>query len=116
MSVGDDAGRAALIWCPFGDEASAREAATVLVEEHLVACANIIPAMTSVFRWEGRIASQDESGVLFKTRKSLLRKAQTRLAQIHPYDSPAILGWEIDRAPAETLGWLAEESMQRGKN
>lgn len=101
---------AALIWCPFGDEASAMQAASTLVEEQLAACANIVPAVVSVFRWEGRVQHGSESAVLFKTTAGLLEQAIARLAELHPYTVPAILGWRVDKAPVPTLEWLAAET------
>ena len=99
---------AALIWCPFEDAESAHAVAAQLVEEEWVACANILPQMTSVFRWQGNVSSAQEAGALFKTRSGLLSGAIERLAELHPYDTPAIAGWQADAAPPATLVWLAD--------
>ncbi|WAT17162.1 divalent-cation tolerance protein CutA [Aurantiacibacter sp. MUD11] len=99
---------AALIWAPFGSLDEAREVASTMVAEGHVACANIVPQLLSVFRYEGAVQSAEEVGVLFKTEASALERATQRLAQLHPYDTPAILGWRADSAPEETRGWLAE--------
>lgn len=107
--VAADKPGAAFIWCPFGDSESARHVASVLVEERLVACANILPGMTSVFRWEGRVTSADEIGVLFKTRADRIDQAVERLAGLHPYDTPAIAGWRAETAPEAVLEWLSAE-------
>lgn len=98
---------AAFIWCPFGDAESARHVAGVLVEERLVACANILPGVISVFRWEGRVANEEEVGVLFKTCANRLDAAVARIAELHPYDTPAIAGWRAESAPAAVLDWLS---------
>lgn len=98
---------AALIWSPFGDEASARDVAETLLSERLIACANIFPQVASVFRWEGTVQCGQEVGVLFKTTHECLEKAVARLEQLHPYDTPAIMGWPVDAAPRATMGWLA---------
>ncbi|MDE1468099.1 divalent-cation tolerance protein CutA [Aurantiacibacter sp. D1-12] len=100
---------AALIWCPFGDEASAREVAETLLSERLIACANILPHVMAVFHWEGAVQSGQEVGVLFKTTHACLEKAVARLEQLHTYDTPAIMGWPVDAAPPATLGWLADQ-------
>jgi len=111
----DIAPEAALLWCPFGDEASARVAATALIEEGLAACANIIPGLTSIYRWEGAVTQASETGVLFKTTALLLSEASERLAQLHPYDVPAIVGWKAQQAPRATLDWLAQQTRQVGR-
>ncbi|APE27483.1 divalent-cation tolerance protein CutA [Aurantiacibacter gangjinensis] len=102
---------AALIWCPFPDVESAKAAAQVLLEERLVACANIAPAMTSVFRYKDKVQSATEAGALFKTTGALLDAAIERLAALHPYDTPAISGWHADSAPQTTVGWLHDETV-----
>ena len=99
---------AALIWCPFADGDSAAQAAELLLNERLVACVNIIPAVRSIYLWEGKIEAAGECGVLFKTQAPLLERAIARLAEIHPYEAPAITGWRCDTAAPATLAWLAE--------
>ena len=96
----------ALIWSPFADEASAEAAANLLLEERLVACANIVPGMRSLYVWQGERGEAREVGVLFKTDASLLARATARLAEIHPYEAPAILGWRTGTAAAPTSDWL----------
>jgi len=96
----------ALIWCPFADEASAAAAAQQLLDERLIACANILPAMRSLYSWQGERGEATEVGVLFKTDASALDRATARLAEIHPYDTPAVLGWRTDTAARPTAEWL----------
>ena len=98
---------AALIWCPFADEASAEAAAGRLLDESLVACANLIPGMRSLYRWQGERGESRECAVLFKTDARLLERASARLAEIHPYEAPAVIGWNADIAAPATTAWLA---------
>lgn len=97
----------ALIWCPFADEASAAAAAGQLLDEGLVACANILPPMRSLYTWQGERGEAVEVAALFKTDARLLDRATARLAEIHPYETPAVLGWRADAAPPPTAEWLA---------
>ena len=96
----------ALIWCPFADEASAAAVAGQLLDEKLVACANILPPMRSLYTWQGERGEAVEVGVLFKTDAALLDRATARLAELHPYDTPAVLGWRTDTVAAPTAEWL----------
>ena len=96
----------ALIWCPFPDQDSARRIANSLLDEDLVACANLLGAIESVFQWQGNRESAQEIGVLFKTDAALLDRAVARLAVLHPYDTPAIMGWRCDAVPDATRAWL----------
>ncbi|MDE2561963.1 MAG: divalent-cation tolerance protein CutA [Sphingomonadales bacterium] len=100
---------AAMIWCPFADAESAETAAATLLDERLVACANLLAPMRSLYRWRDERGEGSETGVLFKTRADLLARAVARLEAIHPYEAPAIAGWRCDAQGAATGGWLAAE-------
>ncbi len=99
--------RPALVWCPFPDENSAMQAADTLLDEELVACANILPGMRSLSRWKGLKDEGREVGVLFKSNERVLEAAIGRIAALHPYQTPAILGWVCDAASPATLEWLS---------
>lgn len=99
---------AALAWCPFPDADSARTIASVLLEEKLIACANILPEIESVFEWGGSIQSAKECAVLFKTTAGRLDGLVARLGECHPYDTPAIVAWRCDLAHPVTLSWLGD--------
>ena len=98
---------AALIWCPFPDEDAALAAINALLDEKLAACGNVLGGMTSVFVWSGGKDTAREAGALLKTNAALLDAAVARLAELHPYDQPAVLGWRCDAAAAGTQAWLA---------
>jgi periplasmic divalent cation tolerance protein len=97
----------ALIWCPFADEASAAHVAEQLLDEGLVACANILGPMRSLYVWNGERGDARECAVLFKTDAALLERATRRIEQLHPYDTPAVVGWRADAAAPGTASWLA---------
>jgi periplasmic divalent cation tolerance protein len=99
---------AALIWSPFESEDAAEKAAAQLLDEGLVACANILPGVRSLYVWQGVRGDARECGVLFKTDATLLDKAIARLAAIHPYETPAIAGWRADATAPGTATWLGE--------
>lgn len=103
-----EGGGAALIWSPFSSAEDARGVAEALLQENLIACANIVPELLSVFRYDGEVQSAAEVGALFKTTAERLDAATARLAKLHPYDVPAIMGWRVDSAPSPTRDWLAE--------
>jgi periplasmic divalent cation tolerance protein len=97
---------AALIWCPCPDREVARQIAGQLLAEGLIACANILPEMESLFIWEGKADSASEVGVLFKTAPAKLTAAIERIGTLHPYETPAIIGWHADAAHPLTSQWL----------
>ena len=100
--------QAALAWCPFPDAETARDIAAQMLAEKLIACANILPQVESVFLWEGKVDTASEVAVLFKTDSENLAPLVKRLGECHPYDTPAVVGWRCDAAHEATLQWLGE--------
>lgn len=96
----------ALIYCPFPDPATAERIGGQLLDEGLIACINIGGPVRSLFVWQGECGASEECPALLKTDARHLRKAMDRLEDLHPYDSPAILGWPCE-AGAATGAWLA---------
>ena len=96
----------ALVWCPFPDRESAAKAAKVLLDEKLIACANVLPGMLSLYEWKGERGEDEEAGALFKTDAALLDRAIARIGELHPYEQPTILGWKCDAASPQTAAWL----------
>ena len=105
---------AAMIWCPFPDTTAAGDAAETLLKEKLIACANIVPMIESVFEWEGAISRSQEAGALFKTTGAQVIDAVNRLRDIHPYDIPAIIAWQCDHTAPVTLDWLLGAVREQG--
>jgi periplasmic divalent cation tolerance protein len=80
----------------------AREA----VERRLAACVNLLPPMTSVYRWHGEVTRQEEHLVLFKTRADRFPALRDRLLEIHPYEVPEIVAVPIETGSDGYLKWL----------
>ena len=97
----------ALIYTVFANRDNARNVATQLLGEKLIACANILGEVEALFEWDGERGSGQEVGVVFKTHADCLDRAVERLEQLHPYDTPAILGWKADTSGTATSTWLA---------
>ncbi len=74
--------------------APAKEAeplARTLLEERLIACANLIPKVTSLYWWEGKIERGAETLIVMKTPRALTRKLFARLKKLHSYSVPEFL-------------------------
>jgi periplasmic divalent cation tolerance protein len=98
----------ALALSTFPDEETARKIARELVENALAACANIVPAITSVYFWKGRIEESAEVLVVFKLATARFNEFQARLRSLHPYDVPEIVCLNIDEGLPEYLRWIAD--------
>jgi len=108
VTEGEPVTQAALIWCPFPDIDAAKSAAEQLLSEDLIACANILPQVVSVFEWDGQASSANEVVAILKTSAELLDSVIARLGECHPYDTPAIVGWRCDGTHQATRNWLSE--------
>jgi len=98
--------RPALIWCPFPDQETAIRISNSLLDERLIACANMVPGMISLFEWDGEREQAEETGALLKTNSARLQSAIDRLVELHPYDQPAVVAWHCDSAASGTIEWL----------
>ena len=94
------------VLCTFPDEAVARAAAGLLVEERLVACVNILPGVQSVYRWEGAVESSVEALTILKTTAQGWAGLEERLREIHPYQVPEIVAVPAGAVSAAYLEWV----------
>jgi len=81
-----------------------------LVEKKLAACVNIIPKLKSFFYWEGEVQSEEEVLVLGKTKTALIPELEKGVKEVHPYEVPCIISWEIDAGHKPFMEWIAEET------
>jgi len=95
-----------LLYSTHPDTAQAEATARSLLAEQLVACCNVLPGMRAIYRWEGAIQHAEECVLLSKTTALLAAAAMTRIAQLHPYDCPAVLQLPVTAGHAPYLGWL----------
>ena len=101
-----------LVLTTLGADADAPAFARTLVEERLAACVNVLPAMTSIYRWQGSVDQEREQQLLIKTSADRIEALAARLRQLHPYQVPEfiVLHAEASTAYAE---WI-DDSTQAG--
>ena len=95
-----------LVCSTFPEIETARRISRQLVTENLAACANIIPALESIYRWQDKIESAQEALVFFKTTAARYTAFQDRLKSLHPYDVPEIICLRIADGLPEYLRWV----------
>lgn len=100
------------VYATFPSEEEARRIARILVEERLAACANILGACHSVYRWQGAVEEAEEAAALFKTRADLADALIGRLAELHSYDVPAAVVWPIAAALDSYASWVTAETLR----
>jgi periplasmic divalent cation tolerance protein len=99
-----------LVLSTFPDIETARRIARQLVAENFAACANIIPAVESIYRWQGNLEQGTEVLAFFKTGATRYAAFQAKLKSLHPYDIPEIVACPIDKAWPEYSRWVIESS------
>jgi periplasmic divalent cation tolerance protein len=92
----------------FPDTEIARRISNQLVSESFAACANILLAIESIYRWKNKIESGNETLVLFKLSESRQSAFQDKLRSLHPYDVPEIIFVPVASGLPEYLRWVAE--------
>ncbi|HTK32431.1 MAG TPA: divalent-cation tolerance protein CutA [Candidatus Saccharimonadaceae bacterium] len=98
-----------LVSTSFAEEADAARVARALIDERLIACANIVPGARSLYRWEGVVRDEREVLVLMKTRKQDWTALLSRLHELHPYDTPECLAVRVAAGAPKYLAWLEAE-------
>ncbi len=87
-------------------EVAARLAET-LVGEALAACVNVLPEVTSTYRWQGRVEHDREQLCLMKTTRDGFERLRARVLELHPYELPEVIALPIVAGHAPYLAWIA---------
>ena len=86
----------------------AESLANGLVESRLAACVQILPKMTSVYAWDGKITKDEENLLLIKTLPQKYEEVEKYILDHHSYDTPEIVAVDADKASAGYLKWLTD--------
>jgi periplasmic divalent cation tolerance protein len=92
----------------FPDAESANRVAHALIAEKFAACANIIPAVHSIYRWKDKIETAGEVMVFFKTTPDRQAAFQEKLRSLHPYEVPEIIFASVVTGLSDYLRWVIE--------
>jgi periplasmic divalent cation tolerance protein len=99
-----------LAFSTFPDVETARRIARELVTGNFAACANVIPKIESIYRWQGKIEQGEETLVLFKTTAARFAAFQEKLKSLHPYEIPEIIFVPVTAGLPAYLRWVADNS------
>ncbi len=100
----------ASVYATFGSDEEARRIGRTVVEERLAACVNIIGPCRSIYRWQGEVEEAEEVAALFKVSASGAELLVRRIGELHSYDVPAAVVWEIAQASDAYRSWVVENS------
>ena len=91
------------------DEAEARKLANILLENKKAACVNIVPKISTLYRWQGKIESGTESLMIVKTSRLHLHAIIALVKANHSYQVPEVIAFPIVDGSPDYLAWLADE-------
>lgn len=93
-----------LVTCPSPEKAA--EIARALVEERLAACGNVVPAVRSIYRWEGKVQEDAEALLILKSARDRFEALRARVLALHPYEVPEVIALPVEAGHALYLDWI----------
>ncbi|WP_019139695.1 divalent-cation tolerance protein CutA [Noviherbaspirillum massiliense] len=99
-----------LVLTNLPDMQTAQAMARALVDQHLAACVNILPAVHSVYRWQGAVEEADEVTLLIKTQQVRYAELEAAIKSVHPYELPEIIALPTSGGLPQYLAWIAQET------
>jgi periplasmic divalent cation tolerance protein len=103
-----------LVLTTLGSEEEALQLAHRMVERNLVACANVLPAGRSLYRWKDSYEDHPETLVLFKTRADAYAALEKAIQEVHPYEVPEVIAIPVERGSAAYLSWIDQSVKPEG--
>lgn len=107
-ALGDSSNDEVLVVLATVPVAQSELLARTVVEEGLCACVNVVPAVRSFFRWQGKVDTADEHLLVIKTTAAAFALLQDRLVALHPYDVPEVIALPIAAGLPAYLSWVVE--------
>ncbi len=101
---------ASFVYITTSSPAEAEKIGAAMVEARLVACANILPGITSLFWWEGKVQRDLETVLILKTRSELVQRVTEEVKRIHSYDCPCVIAMKIADGNQAFLQWIDTET------
>lgn len=99
-----------VVFCTCESEEQAEKLARLAVERHLAACANIVPGVRSIYRWQGAMEDAREFLLIFKTTEERFEELSRALREAHSYEVPEIVAMPVVAGSPAYLAWLEAET------
>ena len=99
-----------LVISTLPDQEQAQKLAHALVNQQLAACVNILPSATSVYRWQGKVETANETIILIKTTMARYAALEAAIKALHPYELPGIIAVPVSTGLRAYLDWVQTET------
>lgn len=106
--AGAEEGTARVVLVTAPDAGTAESLVRRLVKEGVVACGNIVPGITSIYRWQGDVEQETEVLVIFKTTEVGAAGLVRRVPELHPYEVPEVLVLPVEAGHRPYMQWIEE--------
>jgi periplasmic divalent cation tolerance protein len=100
-----------IVYTTVGNKEEAQRIAQLLCKEQLVACVNILPNVTSIYRWKGKIEEDVECVLIAKTTDHNVQPTIQYIRKVHSYDIPDIISFPVTKGLKEYLSYVEDETL-----
>ncbi len=100
-----------IVYITAPNQEEAERISRILLQERLIACANIIDSVTSLYWWKGEIRKRGEVLLIAKTKESLIDQLIERVKALHSYECPCIVSFPLVKGNPDFLKWISEETL-----
>ncbi|MCC6882858.1 MAG: divalent-cation tolerance protein CutA [Verrucomicrobiales bacterium] len=98
-----------IVLTTFPDAATARQIGTLLIEQQLAACINVLAPCESIYRWQGAVETSSEVPGIFKTTREAFPALAEALRVAHPYEVPEIIALPVAAGSEDYLAWVVKQ-------
>jgi periplasmic divalent cation tolerance protein len=99
-----------VVFVTTSNSEEAARLADALVSDRLAACVNIVPAIQSIYRWEGKVTRDSEALMIIKTTDERYLEVERRVKELHSYSTPEVIALRIERGSEQYLKWLSDST------
>jgi len=99
-----------LIYTTCASVYEAKRISEILLKHNLIACSNIYTSMISLYKWNNKIAQDDECAIIMKAIEENFSEIEKQIKKFHSYEIPCIIGLPISQIDDDYANWLLQST------